>query len=145
MDLSKDNFDSLFRKQLQETGFPVNEIDEDVQFYFPMILTHFSLAQLNCDLETYKSLVESAEESEYNLYNISFLLNAVAALRGKDLDLNPRDYVSLLEETQKMSDVWNSMVKPIRDTLMNKMEAKAKLHLPNKGKLVDPNSPLRRN
>lgn len=143
MDLSPDNFDELFRKELENVLFPKENIDEDVRFYFPVVLTNFSMAQLQCDLATYESLVAATDTDDYNLYNLSFVLNAIAGLRPKELDLNPFDYTMLLKDTQKMSDVWNGMVKPIRTKLMNKLQTQQALQGKSNGKIVNPG--LRRN
>lgn len=137
------NFDELFRKELENTPFPIDKIDEDVQRFFPLVLASFSLAQIGCDLKTYQSLVSAQEEQEYNLYNISFLLNGVGALSPMKMDLNPQEYGFLLTDNQQMSTEWNAMVRPIRDNLTKKLEAKAALHVPGNGKLVNPG--LRRN
>lgn len=141
--MNPDKFDEFFRKELEETPFPSETLDDDVRFYFPVILVSFSLMQLQCDLRTYKSLVEAAETGEYNLYNISFLLNGMAALRPNDLDLSSENYAALLKDTEAMSAVWNDMVKPIRTKLMSKLQTQHALQTPNGNKLVNPG--LRRN
>ena len=133
-------FEELFRKELENNYFPVEKVDEDVRYYFPLILMVCSPQMLNCDVKTYSSLVDkvNADDEQLNLYEISFLLNAYAALPAREFDLKPTEYRDLINDVQEMSKVWNELVTPIRKKVENKLMTEQSLQMPKNGMSVIP-------
>lgn len=131
---NQQDFEKLFRQELESVPFPV----ADISLLGLFVINNFSCARMSCDLETFKSIAESNEEGNFNLYNVSFVLNGVSSSSAKDLQVNVSEYIQIQERIKELSDEWNSIVAPIRTKLMNKLQTQNALEVPKNGKSVIP-------
>lgn len=135
--LNPETFEKLFRADLEANNFPIENVKE-VCNWAGHVLRNFSLAQLNCDVETFESISRSALEEKFNLYNISFVLNGMSSRSAAELQMYVPEYIEIQKKVYELSKSWNALVGPIRSKLMNKLPAQAALTMPRNGKSVIP-------
>lgn len=134
MQNQQQDFEKLFRNELESIPFPVT----DISLLGLFVLNTFSFARMNCDLKTFKSIAECNHDGNYNLYNVSFVLNGISSSSAKDMQVNVTEYIAIQEKVKALSDEWNSVVLPIRTRLMQKLQTQAALQMPKNGKNVIP-------
>lgn len=142
MNQQQQDFEKLFRNELESVNFEISKVN--IELLTPIwkkVLDSSSLYSLDCDiviLEQIAKTVYSENEIQFNLFNVSFLLNALTKLSPKELDITMFEYIVFNRMVKELSEKWNEMVMPIRQKLMNKIQTQAALNVPQNGKSVIP-------
>lgn len=141
MNQNQQDFEKLFRSELESVKFEIPK--ENAHHLFPIwkkLMDVSSLQQMDCDVTIYGSLLNELlkEKPEFNLFTVSFLINALGKTSPKDLGIPANEYHVYLFYSDDLSKAWNELVIPIRTKLMNKLQTQAALQVPNKGMNVIP-------
>lgn len=137
-------FELLLRKKLEATAFQVpSENLANLLIPFRKLVEICSLEKLQCDVETHGSILNelSKENPDFNLYNLSFLLNALTRFSPKELDVKSFVYNKILFYSNDLAVSWNKAAAPIQKKLQvdfknrlvseaNKNGSKPNLHIP---------------
>ena len=135
------DFEKLFREKLESTKFEVSQ--ENANHLLPIwnkLMDVSSLYQLACDVKTHGSILNELlkDVPEFNLFNVSFLINTLTKTSPKELGINSAEYQMFCFYSDDLAKSWNEIVLPIRNELMNKIQTQAALQMPKNGKNVIP-------
>ena len=120
MDNQMQEFENLLRKKLESTKFEVpQENIANLINPFRKLVEISSLEKLQCDVTTHGSILNelSKDAPDFNLYNISFLLNALTRFSPKDLEVKSFIYNKILFYSTDLATAWNKVVAPIQKKL----------------------------
>lgn len=141
MNAQQQNFEKLFRTELEAVKFDIPRTE--LPLFIPIWITVMessSLLEMDCDAKTHTELLEALvmDKPEFNLFNVSVLINTLTRLSPKQLGISLSQYNGYINRSQSLASQWNEIVLPIRNKLMNKLQTQAALHVPNNGKNVIP-------
>lgn len=121
-------FEKDLETVLSATIFPKEKISEGFNSLVLIALRTKSALELSIRAETYQQLVQQADATvaspEWNLYTISYALNAVNGSTPYELGLGLYDYSKVMSENQKMMDLWHEMVEPIKKEVSERNQPK---------------------
>lgn len=145
MNAQQQDFEKLFRTELEKVKFEIPE--HQAQALYPLWLKLMrvnSLQDLDMDHETHSNVALNLinGNDDFNLFNISFLLNALGKTSPMKLDIALETYTYFISQSKQLSDKWNEIVLPIRTKLMNKMQTQNALEVKELNQLhrvVNPN------
>ena len=109
------------RTRLTAIAFPFEEAEEKKEVLTKVlsnILEKTSLDALKVDLEVFEQLVNE----NYNLFSISYLLNAIPKHSPKDLGLSVKEYAELISISYKLGKIHTKHAKPIQDEVQAKYQ-----------------------
>lgn len=135
MNTQQQDFEKLFRSELEKVNFEIPL--ENAHHLIPAwkkLMEVSSLYHLDCDFEVHGILMNELvqDEPKFNLYTVSFLINALGKTSPKDLGIDSGAYHLLLFYSNDLSKDWNEKVLPVRDKLVNKMRTQEALQMPKK-------------
>lgn len=142
MNAQKQDFEKLFKTELQSFRFEISE--EQLQLFRPIwfrVLETSSLLELDTDVETHTELMNQLlfpDHPTFNLYNVSCLINTLTKKSPNDLGIVVSEYNKLIKESLELANRWNEIVLPIRDKLVNKIQTQQALQMPKNGMNVIP-------
>ncbi|WP_428067392.1 hypothetical protein [Chryseobacterium gambrini] len=141
MNAQQQDFEKLFRTELEAVKFEIPE--DQAQSLYPLWLKLMrvnSMQDLDMDHETHSNVALSLinGKADFNLYNISFLLNALGRTSPMKLDIALETYIYFISQSKQLSDKWNEIVLPIRNKLVNKLQTQQALQMPKNGMNVIP-------
>lgn len=141
MNTQQQDFEKLFRSELEKVKFEIPL--ENAHHLIPAwkkLMEVSSLYHLDCDFEVHGILMNELlqDEPNFNLYTVSFLINALGKTSPKDLNIDTGAYHLLLFYSNDLSKDWNETVLPIRDKLVNKLQTQQALQMPKNGMNVIP-------
>ncbi|AZA82176.1 hypothetical protein C1637_09905 [Chryseobacterium lactis] len=141
MNQQQQDFEKLFKERLEVVKFEIPK--ENAHHLIPIwkkLMDVSSLYHLDCDVSIYGGLLNELlkEKPEFNLFTVSFLLNALTRTSPKELGIPANEYHVYLFYSDDLSKQWNELVIPIRTELMNKLQTQAALQMPKNGKNVIP-------
>lgn len=143
-------FDKELKAKLTATPFEFGkENQRHILDYAVAMLENVSIGLLDCDTETHTSVCAKASEkrTDWNLYEVAYLLNGFRSVTAKQLDLPLPVYTMVLFYADDSMKTWNELVDPIKAEITKKIQNKIALQrnlIANQNnRLVDPN--LRRN
>lgn len=139
MDTKKD-FRAEFEKELRKVIFPNEKVIENVIGFSFALFNAKSLQELGMDIKDFKETIQAISKEEINLYQMSYILNNLPNMSGKDLGLTINEYTELMEQVAEMAETWNEVMKPIQDKLVNEMNREAANAVPKNGKNVIPSN-----
>ena len=120
MDNQMQEFEDLLRKKLESTKFEIPQENlANLLIPFRKLVEICSLEKLQCDVETHGSILNelSKETPDFNLYNLSFLLNALTRFSPKDLEIKSFVYNKVLFYSTDLAKNWNKAAAPIQKKL----------------------------
>jgi hypothetical protein len=133
-------FEKLLREKLEAIDFNFGD-DSPRQELLSLVLNHHSLSSLNCDFENYKKLQEAFLDTNKSIsvYLVAFVLNGIEKLSPQQTGLFPERYLSLCQYVHDKGIEWNEIVKPIKTSIMRKIESDANLG----GRIIKPKAGLK--
>lgn len=112
----------LIRKELSSKPFPFKEVKnvdiKDLKDIMNNILIHSSLTSLKVDENIYKQLIDG----NYNLFNVSYILNRLLDISPKELGLSPIEYYNLVIKAREMGKVFAKYAEPIQNRIKEKYQ-----------------------
>lgn len=120
MDNQIQEFENLLRKKLETTKFDIPQENlTNLLSPFKKLVEISSLEKLQCDVTTHTSILNELlkETPDFNLYNISFLLNALTRFSPKELEVESFVYNKILFYSTDLAEKWNKVVAPIQKKL----------------------------
>lgn len=132
-------FESELRAVLEKTTF---EIPEALKADGFRVMKLLPIRTLGCDAGTFRSLVDKLEvegKTDFNLFEVSFLLNGFNLVSAKDFGFETQTYANMILEVEKTMDRWNKIVDPIKTKIANKIKTRMNLGQPSSGRMVNPN------
>lgn len=143
-------FDKELKAKLVSTPFEFGEENQrHILDHAIAMLENVSISQLDCDSETLTSVCGKVLEkrSNWNLYDVAYLLNGFRNVTSKQLDLPLPVFTMVIFYAEDSMNNWNKLVDPIKAEITKKIQNKVALQrnliATQNNKLVDPN--LRRN
>lgn len=136
MDKQVQEFEDLLRKKLESTKFEIPQENlANLLIPFRKLVEISSLEKLQCDVSTHGSILNelSKETPDFNLYNISFLLNALTRFSPKDLEVKSFIYNKILFYSTDLATNWNKVVAPIQKKLQVDFKNRLVLEAKNNG------------
>lgn len=113
------------RARLTAIAFPFGELEDNADVVLPELMRNLlertSLDALKVDLEVFQQLIDG----NYNLFSITFLLNAVPKLSAKEHGLSIEEYAALIQLSYKLGEIHKKHAKPIQDELQAEYQKKA--------------------
>jgi hypothetical protein len=141
MNAQQQNFEKLFRTELESLRFeiPNNELPIFIPIWI-QLMESSSLLEMDCDAKTHTDLLEALvmDKPEFNLFNVSVLINTLTRLSPKQLGISLSQYNGYINRSQSLANQWNEIVLPIRDKLVNKLQTQQALQMPKNGMSVIP-------
>lgn len=139
-------FDKELKAKLTATPFQFEkENQRHILDYAVAMLENVSIGLLDCDTETHTSVCAKASEkrTDWNLYEVAYLLNGFRSVTAKQLDLPLPVYTMVLFYADDSMKTWNDLVDPIKSEIGKKIQNRIMLQQ-NLGakatnRLVDPN------
>lgn len=135
------DFEKQFREKLESVKFEIPEHQKGglLPLWLKLMRVN-SMQDLDMDYETYSNVALNLinGNTDFNLFNISFLLNALGKTSPVKLDISVETYSFFISQSKQLSDKWNEHVLPIRNELMQKLQTQAALQMPKNGKNVIP-------
>lgn len=129
-------FKNEITKNLRETVFE-EEINNQLKVLFISALGKESLASMECDYETFVELFSVFKEENISLYHLSFFINMMQRKSMDDLNYTTvEDYLAVQKQINDLSEEWNKIVKPIKNRISRKIQAKANMG----GRILSPTS-----
>lgn len=142
MNQNQQDFEKLFRSELESIELEIKDSDfQNLMSAWKVAMNCSSLQAMDCDVEIYLQIsvvLNSNGDVKFNLFNASFLFNAVSKISPRDLGVSVERYVALNLLQKEISTKWNEVVSPIRTKLMNKLQTQAALQVPKNGMNVIP-------
>jgi hypothetical protein len=120
MDNQIQEFEGLLRKKLESIKFEIPQENlANLLIPFRKLVEISSLEKLQCDVETHGSILNelSKDAPDFNLWNISFLLNTLTRFSPKDLEVKSFIYNKMLFYSTDLATNWNKVVAPIQKKL----------------------------
>ena len=103
---------------------------------FKRLMEVASLERLQCDVETHSSILNELlkEKPDFNLYNISFLINSLTRVSPTELEMPAYVYNKVIFYSSDLAKQWNTVVAPIQKKLQNDFNNRMVLEAKNNGK-----------
>lgn len=140
MDNQMQKFEDLLRKKLESTKFEVAQENlANLLIPFRKLVEISSLEKLQCDVTTHGSILNelSKEVPDFNLYNISILLNALTRFSPKELEVKSFVYNKMLFYSTDLATNWNKVVAPIQKKLQVDFKSRLVLEAKKNGTKLD--------
>lgn len=137
-----EQFERMFREKLESVIFEIpKENENQLVPFWNRLVSVCSLQKLDCDTNTYNQIVNVlvGRLPEFNLFSVSFLINAMGKVSAKELEVEPAVYGMLLFYSDDLAKLWNDKVEPIRNELLAKLQTQASLNVQQNNKMVNPN------
>lgn len=120
-------FQAEIEKVLKAQYFPADEIPSLFLSALETTLHFESIATMGCDMETFKR-IHRPTTIGITLYDMGFILNAMERRTPFEYSRhNKFGYLECIEAARSMSDRWNVIVNPIKQSIMTKLKTQARI------------------
>ncbi|MDV2459883.1 hypothetical protein CMU99_16320 [Elizabethkingia anophelis] len=132
------NFQEEFATSLKQTQFPSEKVNENVIAQAVAMFHAKPLAELNVSAGDVKDVIKAIVDDQFNLYQLSIILNNIPSMSARDFGLTTTEYLELCEQVEVMGVEWNELMLPIKNKLVAQMNRETKKTL--KKPHVNPNT-----
>lgn len=132
------NFQEEFATSLKQTLFPTEKVNENVIAHALTMLYVKPLAELNVSAGDVKDVLKAFMDDQFNLYQLSIILNNIPSMSARDFGLTTTEYLELCEQVEVMGVEWNELMLPIKNKLVAQMNRETEKTL--KKPHVNPNT-----
>lgn len=139
--MKQQDYENRFKNELKKKVFPTDELgDKTFEFLLPMLYCN-SMSELNLTAEEYNSLLNGIVKDEFSLFEVAAILNNMQKVSPKELGITIHDYAELMLEVQQSVEKWDSLMKPIKNRLVDELNRKAAALEKEAGKQKSPTNP----
>ena len=115
-----EEYEKEFQKQLKENNFPNEKIIPNFYKFLDISLNSLSIADMNCDKETYLAIIKNQKQGKENvefvwdLMTISYVINSFCRVSPEKYGVDIETYLGLQQEFEKMAADWNAIINEIK-------------------------------
>ena len=118
------DFERDFRAALEAVAFPADKIEPGFITAGVIAFSVNTAHAVGCPNEQYQSILKRLDptiaQGEWNLFDISFVVNTIEDTSARDFGMRLDQYAELIAKTRRMSELWNDMVLPIKTAVAEK-------------------------
>ena len=110
-------------KRLRAEIFPTEKLPAKFHQYKEKMFESNSRRSLECSFITFLSLSAKEDGDEYDMFEISFLLNGFETTRRCDFGLPKDEYLNLMADIESLTTLWNELAKPHKEAVGRQLQA----------------------